>query len=110
MDKIIKDIFETYINLDIYQEMIHDNPDYVQANKKVGVTEDNILKKLEKKYGKEIAESNSNQLFDAYMEQSNVYRYHDFSFGFMTGIIFGIQMKNFDDNELINFSKQYFSK
>lgn len=52
MDKIIKDIFETYINLDIYQEMIHDNPDYVQANKKVGVTEDNILKKLEKNMAK----------------------------------------------------------
>lgn len=44
MDKIIRDIFETYINLDIYQERIHDNPDYVQANDNVGLAEDNILK------------------------------------------------------------------
>lgn len=105
MDKIIRDIFETYINLDIYQERIHDNPDYVQANDNVGLAEDNILKKLEE-YGKGIAESSSNQLFDAYMELSNVYRYHDFSFGFMTGIILGMQMKNPENNEFIQYCKE----
>ena len=110
MDKIIKDIFETYVNLDMYQERIHDNPDYVQANKNVGVAENNILKKLEEKYDKEIAESNSNQLFDAYMELSNVYRYHDFSFGFMTGIILGMQMKNPENNEFIQYCKELFNK
>lgn len=109
MDKIIKDIFETYVNLDMYQERIHDNPDYVQANENVGLAEDNILKKLEEKYGKEIAERNSNQLFDAYMELSNVYRYHDFSFGFMTGIILGMQMKNPERNDFIRFCKNYLS-
>lgn len=109
MDKIIKDIFETYVNLDMYQERIHDNPDYVQANENVGLAEDNILKKLEEKYGKEIAERNSNQLFDAYMELSNVYRYHDFSFGFMTGIILGMQMKNPERNDFIRFCKSYLS-
>lgn len=106
MDKIIKDIFETYINLDIYQERIHDNPDYVQANDNVGLAEDNILKKLEEEYGKRIAESSSNHLFDAYMELSNVYRYHDFSFGFMTGIILGMQMKNPENNVFIQYCKE----
>ena len=110
MDKIIKDIFETYVNLDMYQERIHDNPDYVQANENVGHAEDNILKKLEEKYGKEMAERNSNQLFDAYMELSNVYRYHDFSFGFMTGIILGMQMKNPENNEFIQYCKELFDK
>src|SRR5699024_3837125 len=109
MDKIIRDIFETYINLDIYQERIHDNPDYVQANDNVGLAEDNILKKLEEEYGKGIAESSSNQLFDAYMELSNVYRYHDFSFGFMTGIILGMQMKNLEYNEFIQYCKENLS-
>lgn len=110
MDKIIKDIFETYVNLDMYQERIHDNPDYVQANENVGLAEDNILKKLEEEYGKGIAESSSNQLFDAYMELSNVYRYHDFSFGFMTGIILGMQMKNPENNEFIQYCKELFDK
>lgn len=40
------------------------------------------------------------------MELSNVYRYHDFSFGFMTGIILGMQMKNPENNESIQFCKE----
>lgn len=108
MDKIIRDIFETYINLDIYQDKIHDNPDYVKAEENIGIVEEDILKKLEKKYGKDVAVSSSNQLFDAYMELSNVYRYHDFSFGFMTGIILGMRMRNHEDNELIDYCTKFF--
>lgn len=109
MDKIIRDIFETYINLDIYEKRIHDNPDYIQANENIEIAEENILKKLGEKYGKDVAVSSSNQLFDAYMELSNVYRYHDFSFGFITGIILGMQMKNSESKEFIQYCKEQLS-
>ena len=44
------------------------------------------------------------------MELSNVYRYHDFSFGFMTGIILGMQVKNSENNEFIQYCKELFDK
>lgn len=104
MDRIIRDIFETYINLDEYQERINKNPDYKLAIKNIGVAEENFLKTLEE-YGEDMPI----KLFDAYMELSNVYRYHDFSFGFMTGIILGMQMNKNENNEFIQYCKDNIS-
>ena len=109
MDKIIRHIFETYINLDVYQDRIRDNPDYTQANKDIEKKEEKILKIIETIQDKDYAVKTINELFDANMELSNVYRYHDFSFGFMTGIIIGMQMKNPETNMFIKHCKDYLS-
>lgn len=109
MNEIIRHIFETYINLDVYQDRIRDNLDYTQANKDIEMKEEKVLKLIETIQDKDYAVKTSNELFDAYMELSNVYRYHDFSFGFMTGIIIGKQMKNSEMNMFIQYCKDYLS-
>ena len=93
MEDKMMGLFNTYLNQEAYAENIKNSDSYLSAEKEIEEAENKLRKMIEKHYGSKEAIDMCNDFMNAYMNLVYIYRYFDFTYGFMNGTLVGEQMK-----------------
>ena len=93
MEDKMMDLFNTYLNQEAYAENIRKSDSYLSAEKRIDEVETKLRSMIEKHCGSKETTDLCNEFMNAYMNLCSIYRYFDFTYGFMNGTLVGEEMK-----------------
>lgn len=83
------ELFNTYLNQETYAENIRKSDSYLSAEKRIEEVENKLRSLIEKHCGSKETTDLCNEFMNAYMNLCSIYRYFDFTYGFMNGALVG---------------------
>ena len=105
MDEYLKQIFDLYLNDEIYSNQITHDKQFMALLEEIHNLQEKIIKSLKCNSKDSNMDLLVQNLFNTHMELSNLYRYYDFVEGFALGTLNGINCTKHDDKTVYKINK-----